>query len=70
MDATSDRGASPLLTTDEAARYLAISPRQLARLTAQGMFTPLKLGKARRYSRQSLEQWINDQAGTSRVQAS
>lgn len=71
MDSNSDPTTRLLLTTDEAARFLTISPRQLAKLTAQGLFTPLRLGKAKRYSRQSLEQWISQQqSGSPRVQTS
>jgi excisionase family DNA binding protein len=47
-----------LLKTFEAARLLSISPRKLWSLTDEGRIPAIRLGKAWRYSREALQDWI------------
>ena len=50
-----------LLTMAEAARLLAISPRQMHDLTKEGRFVPIRLGRSVRFSKQAIEAWIQSQ---------
>jgi len=53
---------SELLTTAEAARRLRISERTLRRWSQDGTGPPsFKVGRAVRYPRAELEQWLQDQ---------
>jgi excisionase family DNA binding protein len=47
-----------LVTPEEAARLLSLSPRTLARLTAAGEIRPVRAGRSVRYDRRELERWI------------
>ena len=51
-----DAAPSGLLTVDEAAAYLRLSPRQLYRMRAE--LPALAIGRARRYARVALDAWI------------
>ena len=46
-----------LLTSEQAARSLAISPRKLWSLTAAGEIPHVRIGRAVRYSAESLQEW-------------
>jgi excisionase family DNA binding protein len=64
-----------LLTTRQAAAALAVSPRTLWQLTANGELTALRLpgrGKARtiRYAVEDLQRWIHDTKARQMVGAS
>jgi len=51
--------AQRLLTTDEVAALLRVSPRHVSRLSAVGaMPQPLHLGTAVRWDRVAIEDWI------------
>ena len=56
-----DGSASRLLGCQEAATYLGITPRSLARLVAGGLLTPVRLPGLRRtlFDRQNLEDLID-----------
>lgn len=53
---------SALLTEIEAARFLAISPRTLWSLRQSGEIPHLRIGRAVRYSRASLHDWIDQRS--------
>jgi excisionase family DNA binding protein len=58
-----DDGEALLLTVDEAAHLLAISPDHCRELLNRGeLVKPLRLGRAIRVSRVALEQWVLRQA--------
>jgi excisionase family DNA binding protein len=48
-----------LLTSDEASRYLAISPRKLWGMTASGQIPHVRIGRCVRYSVEDLQRWID-----------
>jgi excisionase family DNA binding protein len=48
-----------LLTPDQAARLLSVSPRTLARLTAADEIRAVRLGRSVRYDRRELERWVS-----------
>lgn len=52
-----------LLTTNEAAEALAISPRKLWGMTASGEIPCVRIGRCVRYPLDDLQQWIDDQKG-------
>ncbi len=51
-----------LLTARQAARELAISERTLWGLTARGEIPCVRIGRAVRYSRSALVEWIAEKA--------
>ncbi|MCC2639649.1 MAG: hypothetical protein K0S45_62 [Nitrospira sp.] len=52
-----------LLTVSEVCRYLKISPRTLYRHIQARHLPGFKLGKAWRFARTDIEQWIQEQSG-------
>lgn len=61
VDAQREKPHSPaqlLLTTQEAARLLSVSPRTLARLTSDGRIQPIRVGRLVRYAVADLEAFI------------
>lgn len=48
-----------LLTPKQAAEALAISPRKLWSMTASGEVPHIRIGRAVRYSRDDLREWID-----------
>ncbi len=50
-----------LLTTQQAAKALAISPRKLWSMTASHEIPHIRLGRCVRYPVDDLQQWIDDQ---------
>lgn len=53
-----------LLTADQAAKALAISPRALWTLTKCGEVPSIRLGRSVRYSVDQLREWIGGQSAT------
>jgi excisionase family DNA binding protein len=53
-----------LLSAVDTARYLAISQRTLATLTASGEVPSLTIGRRRVYPRVALDQWIAERITT------
>jgi excisionase family DNA binding protein len=48
-----------LLTVQQVARFLQVSPRTVKRLVARGQFVPpLKIGRAVRWQRSHVQQWL------------
>ena len=59
MSATCDSAPLPLLlTSHQAARALAISPRKLWSLTATGEIPHVRIGRCVRYVVADLERWV------------
>lgn len=56
FDVSSDSADDGLMSRQAAARFLSISERQLARLTADGRVPSLRLGRRRLYKRADLEE--------------
>lgn len=52
-----------LLTSNQAAEALAISPRKLWSMTKSGEVPHLRLGRCVRYSIEDLRRWIDGQKG-------
>ena len=52
-----------LLTVNEAAQVLALSPRKLWTMTKAGEIPSLKLGRSVRYPVESLREWVRERAG-------
>ena len=50
-----------LLTVQQAAEALAISPRKLWGMTASGEIPHLKIGRLTRYAVADIERWIDEQ---------
>ncbi len=63
MDAKAPAGPM-LLTTIDAAKMLAISPRSLWTLTRAGTICCIRLGRSVRYDPQDLRKFIDAQKGT------
>jgi excisionase family DNA binding protein len=62
LNATDDRRLTRLLlTADEAAFALAISPRTLWTLTNAGQIPCVHLGRCVRYAPDALQDWIREQ---------
>ena len=59
----------PLLTREEAAEYLTISPHHVYRLTARGELISTKIGGAVRYSQDDLDEYIERQRAEGRQRA-
>jgi excisionase family DNA binding protein len=55
-----------LLSTKEAAVFLAISPRKLWELTNCGEIPHLRIGRAVRYVPEDLETWVEKQRARAR----
>ena len=55
-----------LLSPNQAAEALAISPRKLWDMTASGEVPSIRIGRSVRYSVDDLRQWIDDQRGGGR----
>lgn len=54
----------PLLTPQQTARLLSISPRKLWSLTHEGRLPHLRIGRCIRYSREDLQRWLaNERRG-------
>lgn len=51
--------AGPLLMTEEAAKYLAISPRQVQYLSNRGELPCIKMATSTRYSPADLDEFID-----------
>ena len=60
---TSAKPLRLLLTAEETARALAISPRKLWELTRTGQIPCIRIGRSVRYDRVDLEAWIAEQKG-------
>jgi excisionase family DNA binding protein len=62
MQHNRDGHGEQLLTTEQAARYLNVSRRTLARWIQQGLAPPsIKLPSgARRYAKADLDRWLED----------
>lgn len=61
-----DRSANPpalLMTPQQAAEALAISPRKLWGMTASGEIPHLRIGRSVRYSVADLQVWIEEKKG-------
>jgi len=58
-----------LLTAQQAAEVLAISPRKLWSMTASGEIPHLRIGRCVRYSVDDLKAWISDQTKGVRANA-
>lgn len=67
-DPRSEETAKPalLLTPNQAAEALAISPRMLWGLTASGEMPSVRIGRCVRYSVDELREWIAQQQGGTR----
>lgn len=50
-----------LLTPQQAAEALAISPRKLWGMTASGEIPHIRLGRCKRYPVDDLQRWIDEQ---------
>ena len=50
---------SPFLTTEEAASYLRIHPRTLARMARHGEIPGLQIGRQWRFRRGDLDAWVD-----------
>ena len=50
-----------LMDTVQAAKYLGVTPRTLRALARDGRVPSARVGKARRYLREALEDWIRRQ---------
>lgn len=66
MSRTKDEHTQLLLTSDEAARILSVSRRQLRRYRVDGLLCPIKIGKrAVRYKLCELRRFVEQQQSTS-----
>lgn len=61
MPNSTPRNLPLLLTTQEAAEALAISPRKLWGMTASGEIPHVRLGRSVRYPVDDLQRWIESQ---------
>ena len=61
MHNSTPRGPALLLTPQQAAQALAISPRKLWGMTASGEIPHIRLGRCLRYPTNKLQKWIDDQ---------
>ena len=60
-----DRPADPVMTTEEAARYLKIGVRTFLRLRATGEGPPgARVGRQWRYRRSALDAWLAERETT------
>ncbi len=55
MHATENRGHEPLMTEKEMAAYLRIKPRQLFNWRSDGLVPYIRIGRAIRYRRTSID---------------
>jgi excisionase family DNA binding protein len=55
MHATENRGHQPLMTEKEMAAYLRIKPRQLFNWRSDGLVPYIRIGRAIRYRRTSID---------------
>lgn len=51
-----------ILSSEDVARWLHVSPTQVRRLAAAGEIPGVQIGSLWRFSRQALEQWIGGAA--------
>ena len=63
VKAASNGSEALLLTVQEAAALLRISPNLAYELVAQGRLPHIRLGRVIRIPRHGLETWINEEAG-------
>jgi excisionase family DNA binding protein len=49
----------PLLKTEEAARYLAVSPRQVQYLSQRGELPCVRIGNSTRYTKGDLDDFVD-----------
>lgn len=54
-----------VLNSKEAAEYLKISKSYLVRMAKEKQIPSMRIGRAYRFTRTSLNQWINDRLGSS-----
>ena len=56
-------GPGPLLTHDEAAEALRVSPRTLDTVVAEGEIVPVRVRRRRLYTRAAIDDYIRRQSG-------
>lgn len=55
------RGSLPLLTAEQAAEYLQVSLRTVKNLTSNGQLAYIKVGRATRFHRDDIEEYVSHQ---------
>lgn len=57
----SDRAANEILTIDEVARYLRLTPQTIYKWAQEKRIPAVKLGKEWRFRRSVIDKWFDDQ---------
>ena len=60
MKKTKEITIEPLLTTQEVADYFKTSVQQVRKMAAEGTLSAMKVGREYRFTRQSIEDFINE----------
>lgn len=59
----------PLMTADEVAEYLSVSPGTIYNRTSKGEMPFVKVGSSLRFRRSEIDRWVEEQAGRSTTEA-